>query len=90
MISTEQIADFIAHPNHVKLEHVGELEILANKHPYAQLFSILTLKGLANEKDTRFDEILLNHSYRITDRVQLYNLVHQIDTINSLEQATNE
>lgn len=83
MISTEKIATFISNPGQVHLSDVIELEALAEKHPYTQIFSMLTLKGLANEKDSRFDEILLKHSYRITNREQLYNLVHQIDSMNN-------
>lgn len=77
MISLQDIATRIEQPSLSTVENQEDLKALAEKYPYTQLFSILYLKALKQNNDVRFEEELRNHSYRITDRVQLYHLVHE-------------
>lgn len=77
MISLQDIAARIGQPSLSTKENQEDLKALAEKYPYTQLFSILYLKALKQNNDVRFEEELRNHSYRITDRVQLYHLVHE-------------
>lgn len=75
MITIKEIDQLIKDPTLVSLNHLEDLKSLAAKYPYSQVFSILYLMGLKSTGDVRFDDELLKHSYRITDRVQLYNLI---------------
>lgn len=76
MLSTQDIAIRIKSPELISKDDLLYLEELSKKYPYAQLFSILYLKGLGTTKDVRFEEELQKHSYRISDRVQLYHLIN--------------
>ncbi len=84
MLSTIDIAARIKTPELVSKGDLEYLEKLSIKYPYTQLFSILYLKGLGTKKDVRFEEELQNHSFKISDRVQLYNLIN--DYSNNIEQ----
>lgn len=76
MLSTEEIASIISKPDLVRMNHIDDLTTLADKHPYSQIFSLLLLKGLANEKDVTFDAQLAKHAYRIYNRQHLHYLVN--------------
>jgi len=75
MMNAQQIAQRIKNPESILPEELGALHDLATKYPYTQVFSILFLMGLGRSNDLRFEEELLKHSFRITDRVQLYELM---------------
>lgn len=79
MISVKEIDQLIKNPLQVSEAQLSDLETLSEKYPYSQVFSILYLKGLKNKGDFHFDDELTKHSYRITDRVQLYNLIEGIE-----------
>lgn len=76
MLSTQDIALRIKSPELVSKEDLAHLKELSIKYPYSQLFSILFLKGLGKNKDVRFEEELQKHSFKISDRVQLYHLIN--------------
>lgn len=82
MITALQIASLIKEPERLGSVNHVDLSALADKYPYTQLFSILYLQSLAQQNDLRFDEELLRHSYRITDRARLYRLIHDHQTIS--------
>lgn len=75
-MNLDQIAERIAAPQTCQPEEIKALEALTVKYPFAQVFSILYLKALANQKDIHFDEALHQHAYKITDRMKLYDLIH--------------
>lgn len=75
MLSVVEISNRIANPNLVVPNDLSTLQELSDKYPYTQLFSILYLKALSKAGDPRFEEELSRHSYRISDRVQLYHLI---------------
>ena len=75
MIGTPEIAQIIAQPNLVNESHIEDLSGLCEKHPFAQIFPILLLKGLSNTKSTSFEQELTNHSYKISNRAQLFELI---------------
>lgn len=79
MVNLNEIAECINHPTLVKGKDVDAFKELAGKYPYTQLYSILYLKGLKDNNDIHFDEELVKHSFRIADRVQLYNLIKSED-----------
>ena len=80
MIDAEKIANYIAQPGTIDPSDLEDIAKLADKFPYTSLFSILYLKGLKANKSLSFEEKLKEHSYRISDRVQLYQLINQTGT----------
>lgn len=86
------LAKRIENPSTCQASELEELRLLAEKYPYTQLFSILYLKALSNQRDIRFEETLKAHAFRITDRKKLYQLIHeQADTKVEVESIeTNE
>ncbi len=82
-MNLDQIAIRISNPNAFIPAETPVLQELAEKYPYAQVFSILYLKALAMQNDIGFDEALQKHAYRITDRMKLHDLIHHQN--NNLE-----
>ena len=79
-MNLDQIALRITNPNSCIATETPVLQELAEKYPYAQVFSILYLKSLSLQNDIGFDEALQKHAYRITDRMKLYDLIHDHET----------
>ncbi len=75
-MNLDQIAARIAAPNTCIGTEIPALKELTEKYPFAQVFSILYLKALSNQNDLGFDEALQKHAYKITDRMKLYDLIH--------------
>jgi len=75
MITVKEIDQLVKYPEDISQSHLIDLKSLSEKYPYSQVFSILYLKGLKRNGDFHFDDELAKQSYRITDRVQLYNLI---------------
>lgn len=93
MMNARQIGQRIQLPESTLPEELVELQDLAAKYPYTQVFSILFLMGLGRSNDLRFEEELLKHSYRIGDRVQLYELIRMQEThghSTSIEEAKEQ
>jgi hypothetical protein len=88
MLSVVEISSRIQNPNLVVPDDLSTLQELSTKYPYTQLFSILYLKALSKAGDPRFEEELSRHSYRISDRVQLYELIQNHDETESLQIPT--
>lgn len=81
MLNLEQIAQRIQHPELCTVEDIDDLKLFTSTYPYAQIFPILYLKALSNNSDIRFEEELSRFAYRISDRVQLYNLIHHSERV---------
>ena len=75
-MNTETLAAGIENPVLLEGSDINQLKALTSKYPYAQIFSILYLKALALQKDIRFEEALQEHAFKITDRMKLYQLIH--------------
>ena len=75
MLNLQDIAQRITEPQMVSATDLETLKNLSSKYPYTQLFSILYLKGLSVSGDVHFDDELQKHSFRIGNRVQLYDLI---------------
>ena len=89
MINLNQIAARIKDPMFIQREEIPYLKDLAEKYPYAQLFSLLYLKALSVHNNIHFDEELEKHAFRITDRAQLYRLISEkIDQPASEQKET--
>lgn len=87
MLNLEQIAQRINDPNACQVGDIDDLKLFTNNYPYAQVFPILYLKALSNNNDIRFEEELSNYAYRISDRTQLYNLIHAKQSNLAIEPA---
>lgn len=70
------IADIVSGKRELTLTDVGALKTLADKYPYAQLFTILYLKALSDSRSFEFEEALNKYAYRVTDRMKLYEIIH--------------
>jgi tetratricopeptide (TPR) repeat protein len=91
MLNLTDIAERIAHPEKCEISDFEDLKSFAIQYPYCQLFPILSLKALANYNDIRFDVELAQFAYRISDRSQLYALIHQnIETKSSQQTISVE
>lgn len=89
-MNLDQIAARIAAPQTCQPEEIKALEALTVKYPFAQVFSILYLKALANQKDIHFEEALHQHAYKITDRMKLYDLIHAEAVLPATELLEHE
>lgn len=85
MLNLEEIAQRIDNPQLCRVEELDDLKAMAEKYPYTQIFPILYLKGLSNHNHISFEEELTNFSYRISDRKQLYQLIHTHNTVESAD-----
>ena len=90
MLNLTDIAQRIAHPEKCDISDFEDLKSFATQYPYCQIFPILSLKALANNTDLRFDVELAQFAYRISDRSQLYALIHQNVAVKYLENPTEE
>jgi len=90
MLSVVEISKRIQDPYLVIPEDLSTLQELSDKYPYTQLFSILYLKALSKAGDPRFEEELSRHSFRISDRVQLYHLIEEHGSSDSTPTKTAE
>lgn len=68
---------------------IVELEHLANKYPYSQIFTIIYLKVAAKKEPFEFNQILEKYAYRVTDRMRLYEIIHSENTYK-LESLAEE
>jgi hypothetical protein len=90
MLNLTDISQRIAHPEKCDISDFEDLKSFSTQYPYCQLFPILSLKALANNTDLRFDVELAQCAYRISDRSQLYALIHQNVAVKSIENSTEE
>jgi len=93
MLTGKEIGHLIAHPEEIASDQLSAIAELSDKYPYAQLFSILYLKGMHTSESLDFESALKEHSYKVSDRVQLYELIHATEGDVSTEidvQIENE
>jgi hypothetical protein len=83
MLNVTEIAARISNPSITKANDAEDLKLLAEKYPYTQLFSILYLQSLKQAGDIHFEDELKKHSFRITDRVQLFQLIESSHSVTA-------
>ncbi len=86
MLAIKDISKLIANPTLSHSNNVDQLKEYSKKFPYSSLLSILYLKSLRNSSSIQFDDELVKHSYRISDRIQLYNIIQQHSTSEEDEE----
>ncbi|MFM7666707.1 MAG: hypothetical protein ACKO7D_00800 [Bacteroidota bacterium] len=77
MLNWEEIASRIENPLLCSQNDLQDLKDFCEKFPYSQVFPLLYLKVLSQGNQVNFEEELEGYAHKITDRVQLYNLLHQ-------------
>lgn len=82
-----ELAHIIKSPQAIESSHISAIKELVDKHPYSQIFTLLYLEGLSKTKDVNFETELGKYAFQITDREQLFNLIHQ-STSESTEVTT--
>jgi len=98
MLNLAELAQRIENPGQFQPGDIQDLKHFSDKYPYAQIFPLLYLKALAVTNDIHFDEELTAYAYRISDREQLYNLLHshqntsneQLIPTKSVEEKASE
>ncbi|MCR9172200.1 MAG: hypothetical protein NXI10_06895 [bacterium] len=88
MLTGKEIGRLIAHPEEIASEQLSSIAELSKKYPYAQLFPILYLKGMHASESLDFETALQEHSYKISDRAQLYALIHATDVQRDVSHHT--
>jgi tetratricopeptide (TPR) repeat protein len=81
MLNVNEIAARISNPSLTQSADAEDLKALSEKYPYTQIFSILYLQALKRGGDVHFEDELKKHSFRISDRVQLYQLIESSHSI---------
>lgn len=90
MLNLKEIVERIEQPNLCRVEDIEDLKLFSTNYPYTQIFPILYLKALANNNDIRFEEELTKFAFRISDREQLYNLIHPANKTEKVEEGKIE
>jgi hypothetical protein len=86
MLNWEEIAARIENPHLCSPNEVQDLKDFCDKFPYSQVFPLLYLKVLSKGNHIQFEEELEKYAHKITNRVQLYNLLYvRQDTDISIE-----
>lgn len=88
MLNVNEIAARIKNPAVTNAQDAEDLKLLADKYPYTQLFSILYLQSLKQAGDVHFEDELKKHSFRITDRTQLFNLIESAHSVSAVSELT--
>lgn len=89
-MNANKVAGFIHQPDSIKAMDLEGLNELCSQYPYTQLFSILYLKGLSKEGSIHFEDELQKHSYRISDRKQLYFLINDYQSTEPLVEIADD
>lgn len=90
MLNTEQIAEFILHPELMRSEDVDVLRELSEKHPYSSVYSLLYLQGVSRFQSVHLDEVLPKQAYKLSDRSRLFHLLHSAFEGEALIEIENE
>ncbi len=98
MLNLSEIALRIKDLSACELGDAPDFKHLADKHPYSSVFSLLYLYTLGKNQQVNFEEELQANAYRITDKAQLYQLIHdeliqhdtEISTVPAAEEAPME
>jgi len=73
---------------------VDQLQSICEEFPYAGLFSLAYLEALHRTEDIRLAQAIPKHAFRISNRIKLYTLLHQVQehtspVLEDLESTDN-
>ena len=80
-MNLENLYSKIHNPQDLNAADIAPLKDLCVKYPFAQIFSILYLKALAQSKDLHFEDELQKQAFKITDRAKLYDLIQSNEVV---------
>lgn len=84
------VSNIIAGNGGIQHLSIDELEKLVDKYPYSQIFTILYLNAVAKSKPIDFNETLEKYAYRVTDRMRLYEIIHQVEEGNVIIEDSSD
>lgn len=88
-MNSEQLIAFVADPMRIQQDDLPALGDLAVKHPYASIYSMLYLHGLARFSSLQLDSALEDHAYKLSDRRKLYSLLQPAKQDVALTEIVN-
>ena len=65
-------------PETMGAPYVDQLQSICEEFPYAGLFSLAYLEALYRTEDIRLAQAIPKHAFRISNRIKLYTLLHQV------------
>ncbi len=83
--SKSHINTLCINPETLKASDIDQLQAISEEFPYAGLFSLTYLHALHQTEDIRLTQAIPKHAFRISNRVKLYAILHQIH-----EKTTHE
>lgn len=87
-MNTAEIGAVIKDPQSLGHEHVADLQVLCEKHPFSGVLHLLYLKALNNCKSLDFEEKLKNFAIKIPDRQVLFQLIQEEEIV--FEETTQK
>lgn len=90
MINASEIASLIQDPTKVSKEQLGDLLSLSQRYPFAGIYAMLYLKGVALHQDLSLEEELKQHAYKLSDRVKLFQLLQGAEEYQSEYQREKQ
>lgn len=85
-MNTEQLAIYIQQPHLIKMEDLPVLKDLADKNPYASVYSLLYIAGVKQHQSIELDLVIEQQAYRLSDRKRLFHLIQSSFT-NQVEEV---
>ncbi|MCC6701657.1 MAG: hypothetical protein IT221_09035 [Fluviicola sp.] len=85
-MNTEHLAIYIQQPHLIKMEDLPVLKDLADKNPYASVYSLLYIAGVKQHQSIELDLVIEQQAYRLSDRKRLFHLIQSSFT-NQTEEV---
>jgi hypothetical protein len=79
-MNTEQLAIYIQQPHLIKMEDLPVLKDLADKNPYASVYSLLYIAGVKKHQSIELDQVIEQQAYRLSDRKRLFHLIQSVSS----------
>lgn len=89
-MNTEQLATYIQQPHLIKMEDLPVLKDLADKNPYASVYSLLYIAGVKQHQSIELDQVIEQQAYRLSDRKRLFHLIQSSITNQTEEVITTK
>ncbi len=90
-MNIEQLAAYIENPQLISADEIPSLRLLSKKHPYSSTIHLLYVAAIARFQSINLDETLGEVAFHIPDRVRLYHLIqdkNSLSTFETLESIT--
>lgn len=84
-MNIEQLAAYIENPKLISADDISSLRLLSQKHPYSSTIHLLYVSAIARFQSINLDETLGEVAFHIPDRVRLYHLIQDKNSLSSFE-----